>query len=141
MLIIAPQQSKRLETPCSMKYYVLICNLDVYSNRYPWVVKMFHECRFLKVSLIDINCLGDGFKWCAGTLITKNYVLTALHCATNEHLVLAFGVDNIDHSWFIRTEKSSWDTVFPNYQLRKGQYGQQSGSNIGCCRFTYLQSL
>ena len=69
---------------------------------------------------IDINCLDDGIKSCGGTLITKNYVLTAFHCVDWNDIVLAFGVDNIDHSWFRGTERSSWDTIFPNYQLRKG---------------------
>ena len=34
---------------------------------------------------------------------------------------MAFGVDNIEHSWFRKTLNSSWDAIFPNYQLRRGQ--------------------
>ena len=78
-------------------------------------------CRlvFLKASLFNINCLDNGKKDCGGTLITKNYVLTAFHCVIDIDMVLAFGVDNIENS-NRKTENSSWDTIFPNYQMRKG---------------------
>ena len=71
---------------------------------------------------LDNNCLESGYKLCGGTLITKHYVLTAFHCFNPEKKdqVLAFGVDNIDHSWFKLTQNSSLDKIFPNYQLRKG---------------------
>ena len=73
---------------------------------------------------MDINCLDYGSRVCSGTLITKYYVLSAFHCALNTDIVIAFGVDNIEHSHFRKTLNSSWDTIFPNYQLRKGKYGQ-----------------
>ena len=69
--------------------------------------------------IFNINCLDNGKKDCGGTLITKNYVLTAFHCVIDIDMVLAFGVDNIENS-NRKTENSSWDTIFPNYQMRKG---------------------
>ena len=56
--------------------------------------------------------------------------MTAFHCAKDYDMVIAFGTDNIEYSRFRETQNSSWDTIFPNYQLRKGKYygqGKQNG--------------
>ena len=60
-------------------------------------------------------------------MITKNYVLTAFHCVIPEiDMVIAFGVDSIEYSWFRKSQpkkpNSSWDTIFPDYQMRKGGF-------------------
>ena len=50
--------------------------------------------------------------------------MTAFHCLLPEikDIVIAFGVDNIEYSWFRKAHNSSWDTIFPDYQMRKGGF-------------------